>query len=63
MESRDTDDAVLYAIKRSLNFCDWEARSSCRHRDGVKQVASIIPDTILGVPYFNHSIMGPKTLF
>lgn len=27
MESRDTDDAVLYAIKRSLNFCDWEDHS------------------------------------
>ena len=25
--------------------------------------ALIITDTILGVPYYNYSIVGPKTLF
>ena len=25
--------------------------------------ASIIPNTSVGVPYYNYSIMGPQTLF
>lgn len=24
MQSRDSDESVLYSIKRSLNYCDWE---------------------------------------
>ena len=50
-------DTITHHKTESVHF--WGLMNSATKNIGAK----IIANTILGVPYYNYSILGPKTLF